>query len=972
MARSSGGDHCSDKGGDSGVSSKRKLDANPVGESQTKVSVKQRIPTDSPSVTSAFGDFMGSKTDVNEVLKKKNSDEDRFLKDSGLTHGGSETVVHPLVRGQSHNLCNVQSNRFADKERRQLYVVEICAGSAKLSKAALEMGFMVLPIDHKTTRSCGVPIQVWDLEDPQQLQLLLDFLQEEKDNILLVWMAPPCGTASRARERRQPKLEAQGVKVPVPLRSTVQPDQLDGLQGTDKVKTEKANILYSAIHDIAVLCHSLDLFAVIENPFNSHFWSTTPMQKLNTSVASHSWVSFHNCCHGGDRDKLTSLWVNKPWLNDLEARCDGKHSHKSWVPSKTPDGVLFPTSEEAAYPTILCTRIISMMAIQAEAMGANMSETLQQQMDVGLDTATNRIVLGCLPRGNKVKPLVAEYDHYIVALCNPQDDKTVDKTIQSLPKGAKIVTRRIVNGEHDRDKVLESYSKDRIVVHYNNFPLELCTIGVPSGPEEFIRRAVEAGHPRSLDGFVDEVVKVAAYDNFHGPPFDLAKKRLNFFKRWNARALELCGEERAYKQTLPAHCAEVLSGKRLLIFKEILESIDYPDKDLVQQMSRGFELSGWLPKSNVFLPGSRRPSFDKSTMMKLAKGLNRATLSSLGQRQEQLLEQGAWDETIKELDNGWLWEDKSCDLSQHVVAKRFGIKQGGKIRVIDDCSCCGLNGSVGLKEKFKLHSVDQLASMIAYSFGVSGQRHPPLLGRTYDLKSAYKQFPVCCEDRRLLRIAVNEPGVAQPRIMGVNVLPFGAVGSVAAFLRISVAIWYVGIRCLGLFWSSFYDDFSVVTRVELQQNTAWACEALFNLLGMKFANSGAKYIPFAEKFKMLGLMMDLSQSDQKKIFLGHTEERAAELGEQLQMHLDSGKMSSKEAERLRGRMLFYESFTFGRLSGEAIKAVGRLACGNRPSVVFRGDVKQSLEFLLGRVTSASPIAVTQKQRMLVYFYRWCL
>ena len=353
--------------------------------------------------------------------------------------------------------------------------------------------------------------------------------------------------------------------------------------------------------------------------------------------------------------------------------------------------------------------------------------------------------------------------------------------------------------------------------------------------------------------------------------------------------------------------------------------------------------------------------------MKLAKGLNRATLSSLGQRQEQLLEQGAWDETIKELDNGWLWEDKSCDLSQHVVAKRFGIKQGGKIRVIDDCSCCGLNGSVGLKEKFKLHSVDQLASMIAYSFGVSGQRHPPLLGRTYDLKSAYKQFPVC-EDRRLLRIAVNEPGVDQPRIMGVNVLPFGAVGSVAAFLRISVAIWYVGIRCLGLFWSSFYDDFSVVTRVELQQNTAWACEALFNLLGMKFANSGAKYIPFAEKFKMLGLMMDLSQSDQKKIFLGHTEERAAELGEQLQMHLDSGKMSSKEAERLRGRMLFYESFTFGRLSGEAIKAVGRLACGNRPSVVFRGDVKQSLEFLLGRVTSASPIAVTQKLKECWYIF----
>ena len=134
---------------------------------------------------------MKSKTDVNEVQRKTNSVENHFIKDSGYANGSSEAMVQPLVCGQSHNLQNVQSNRFASKERRQLYVIEICAGSAKLSKAALDMGFMVLSIDHKTTRSCGVPIQVWDLEDPHQLQLLLDFIREESDNILLVWMAPP-------------------------------------------------------------------------------------------------------------------------------------------------------------------------------------------------------------------------------------------------------------------------------------------------------------------------------------------------------------------------------------------------------------------------------------------------------------------------------------------------------------------------------------------------------------------------------------------------------------------------------------------------------------------------------------------------------------------------------------------------------------------------------------------------------------
>lgn len=57
---------------------------------------------------------------------------------------------------------------------------------------------------------------------------------------------------------------------------------------------------------------------MIENPFNSHFWMTTPMQELCSSGPSHAeFVSFHDCCHGGDRDKLTSLWVNKDWLHPL-------------------------------------------------------------------------------------------------------------------------------------------------------------------------------------------------------------------------------------------------------------------------------------------------------------------------------------------------------------------------------------------------------------------------------------------------------------------------------------------------------------------------------------------------------------------------------------------------------------------------------------------------------------------------------
>ena len=92
-----------------------------------------------------------------------------------------------------------------------------------------------------------------------------------------------------------------------------------------------------------------------------------------------------------------------------------------------------------------------------------------------------------------------------------------------------------------------------------------------------------------------------------------------------------------------------------------------------------------------------------------------------------------------------------------VVARRFGIFQNGKIRVIDDLSCCGLNATVGLREKFVLHSIDKMAAMLAYATSLVKDPDFSLCGRTYDLKSAYKRFPICQRDYDLLRFMVAEP-----------------------------------------------------------------------------------------------------------------------------------------------------------------------------------------------------------------------
>ena len=358
----------------------------------------------------------------------------------------------------------------------------------------------------------------------------------------------------------------------------------------------------------------------------------------------------------------------------------------------------------------------------------------------------------------------------------------------------------------------------------------LVQIGIPCSEEVFVERAVAAGHPRSLTCHVEPVVSACAKANFEEPAADLASFRISSMKYWIGRAEALKNKELQLHADLPEHLRPILKGKRLLLLREMMEAAGCEDVALVDHICQGFRLSGWLPASGEFVARSRRPKFSVHTLGILSKGLNKSTLEKLARKTDEQLEADTWAETQKEIDAGWVWLDEGPLPEGVVMAMRFGIMQN-KLRVIDDLSCCGLNATVGLLEKFCLRTIDKLASMMAHAFDVVKGPMPECVGRTFDLKSAYKQFGVCAEDRARLRIAVNQPGRSSPAIIGVNALPFGGVGSVAAFLRISIALWRIGTVLFKLFWSAYFDDYSVISSKQLGANAQWTVENLFDLLG---------------------------------------------------------------------------------------------------------------------------------------------
>ena len=71
------------------------------------------------------------------------------------------------------------------------------------------------------------------------------------------------------------------------------------------------------------------------------------------------------------------------------------------------------------------------------------------------------------------------------------------------------------------------------------FPAELCTMGIPRDPWDFLARAIEVGHPRSLAIHLNEEVTNMLQQNFAGDLHSLVKERAAYLMKWTNRCKEL-------------------------------------------------------------------------------------------------------------------------------------------------------------------------------------------------------------------------------------------------------------------------------------------------------------------------------------------------------------------------------------------------------------------------------------------------
>ena len=128
----------------------------------------------------------------------------------------------------------------------------------------------------------------------------------------------------------------------------------------------------------------------------------------------------------------------------------------------------------------------------------------------------------------------------------------------------------------------ENSANDRIVQKW----------GVYHTPDEFVRKAAQAGHPLSLETCLPEVLKHVLHSHQNQTSLARIKKRTVVMRDWVKRAENFKDKEHDLKSRLDPHAKHILSNKRILLWKTLLEEYKYPDMPVVNELLEGTSLIG--------------------------------------------------------------------------------------------------------------------------------------------------------------------------------------------------------------------------------------------------------------------------------------------------------------------------------------------------------------------------------------------
>ncbi|CAE7715963.1 car [Symbiodinium sp. CCMP2592] len=481
-------------------------------------------------------------------------------------------------------------------------------------------------------------------------------------------------------------------------------------------------------------------------------------------------------------------------------------------------------------------------------------------------------------------------------------------------------------------------------------------IGVYRTPSQFVEQAIKVGHPTQLSALMPSEISCAVRRIHKEGEANVAKERTATLRRWVSRAADLEPAERA--------------------LKELLLEVGHEDVDLVKDIAHGFDLTGKLPRSNVFAKRFRPAEQSESQLRSSAKRLRDGLLATIKASEDPVIDQGVLKATMKELERGFVDGPLSPDQipEDASLTHRFGVIQGSneegpKVRPIDNYLSSQVNAAVTQVEQVSVHTIDVVAGMLACwlnEWFISGRpEHSTPVCKAWDLRTAYKQLPLSDLAYALDSFFVLfniERGASE--IYRQRVLPFGSTASVTSFIRTAYAIWKLGAVGLTLVWSEYFDDYLNLCGKAFARHNDFVISMFFQLLGWEISKD--KELNYDALCVVLGVQVNLRDAKLGLAYLENTVKRRTEALCDIERALATGKLEPKESEKLRGRLQFACCQIFGRRPKAALKLL------SQHSRQRRWDVNQLTRLALTQLKSffesSRPRPVRARREDFVHVY----
>ena len=409
--------------------------------------------------------------------------------------------------------------------------------------------------------------------------------------------------------------------------------------------------------------------------------------------------------------------------------------------------------------------------------------------------------------------------------------------------------------------------------------------------------------------------------------------------------------QQAYKQGSQTFVVQ------LLPFAVLLQLFEFPEwEQLVCDMFHGFRMLGPLTPGSAWqlrtdAKYARPIGFEQFKAFNAAHARTLVHSVRSDEHTDQIRSEvereaklgrfrGPWPrECLRHVQQPLQQTENTCEFA----AKAFPIVQGDKVRRGDDWLRSGHNSTVWASDTPPYSGTATIIAAVRYC----ARKSSPHLAAV-DHEGAYRSLPVR-DPRECCTVLPGEP---EGSVWQHTVLPFGATGSVWAYLRVADAFCFLSIVLLWLAAAHFVDDFFMVEGSELAPVGFKSFHDIHAALGFRMKK--AKEKPPAAQQTLLGVEWSVGN---ECVLASAGSERIRKIQLLISQILASGEMSQQMAAKLAGKLGFVTSWVFGQVGKALLKPLYARQHGLPGSSALSKSMRVALLEIQGVLPLLKPVQI---------------